>query len=365
MQLLFIILAVPLVLFTGVILWNFFKAPTLENKPRTISSAPKVSILVPVRNEEENIEKCIRSIIFQNYPNFEIIVLDDGSTDKTDDILQRIDGIKMVEGKPLPKGWTGKNWACHQLSQYAGGDLLLFVDADVTLAPNTISDSVNCFTKNKLDMLNCFPTQKMRSFGEWLTVPLMNWLLLTFLPLDLVHLSHSKSFVAANGQYLMIDKKRYFGFGGHSVVQNKIVEDIEIARIMKKNKYRVMTALGGSAVFCKMYGGFSEAIQGFTKNYYAGFNMAPSNFFLMILLFEIFFFLPAILSIVNFTFIWLVLVIAFGRFVQSLNSKQNPVLNVLLHPLQMVVILMIGLNSLIKTRSNKFEWKGREIILKN
>jgi chlorobactene glucosyltransferase len=365
MQILLAILAVPLTIFTFVILWNFFKAPILQNRTHKLKKKPKLSVLIPVRNEERNIERCLRSVELQNYPNFEVIVLNDGSTDETTNILNKFEGIKIIEGKPLPFGWTGKNWACHQLSQYAEGDLLLFIDADVELAPNALSESAERMDRSKIDMLSAFPTQRIKSFGEWLTIPLMNWLLLTFLPLSLVHRSKNNSFVAANGQFLLIDKKKYLAFGGHSAVQNEIVEDMEIARIMKKNKYKVMTALGGSAVYCRMYNSFSEALMGFSKNYYKGFNTTPLNFFMMILFFEIIFLLPAILSIVNFSFIWLVLIIAFGRYVQALNSNQRPVLNVLLHPLQMIVMLIIGLNSIIKARSNKFEWKGREIVLKN
>ena len=210
-------------------------------------------------------------------------------------------------------------------------------------------------------MLSCFPTQRINSIGEWLVVPLMNWLLLTFLPLRFVYTNSRPSFVSANGQLLMIDKKRYLSIGGHSAVQNQLVEDMEIARILKKNNHKIITALGGDAVYCRMYKGFKSSIEGFAKNFYPGFNITPLRFIIMLGIFEVVFFLPVILSIINYSFLWIVVIIAAGRFILSMNSRQNPVLNVLLHPVQMIVMLYVGIISLRKIRSKGIEWKGRKV----
>ena len=146
------------------------------------------------------------------------------------------------------KSGRGKNWACHQLSQKAKGKYLLFIDADVELAPNAISSTAKIMAETKTKMLSVFPTQRIKSFGEWLIVPLMNWLLLAFLPLRQVYASRNNSFIAANGQFILWDRETYFSIGGHQQVANAVVEDMELAR-KAKQKNKIITLLGGNLYF--------------------------------------------------------------------------------------------------------------------
>jgi chlorobactene glucosyltransferase len=198
-----------------------FTAPELKNISKHSDDQKLVSVLIPARNEEKNIEKCIKGVLSQDYQNKEIIVLDDCSTDKTYQIAFAFSdkNIKVITGAPLPQNWLGKNWACNQLAQEANGEYLLFIDADVELKPEVISSAVFELEKSNAALISIFPTQIIKSFGEHFIVPLMNWLLLTFLPLKLVYASSSKSFVAANGQFMLWRKSDYFKLGKHQVVK--------------------------------------------------------------------------------------------------------------------------------------------------
>ena len=167
-----------------------------------------ISVLIPARNEETCIGNCVEDVLNQTYKNYELIILDDESKDGTAKIIvdkiseNRAEGkIKLISGRPKPDDWVGKNWACHQLSLEAKGEYFLFIDADVRLRPHVIESCIHYLNKYKLQMITCFPTQIIKSIGEWLVVPLMNFLLLAFLPLSKVYLSGKRSFIAANGQF--------------------------------------------------------------------------------------------------------------------------------------------------------------------
>ena len=216
--------------------------------------------MIPARNEEDNITELLHSIIQQSYSNYELFVLDDQSEDQTTGVVEALSTknrkINLISGKPLPEGWLGKNWACFQLAQHARGEVLLFLDADVRLSPNALEAALYQMQKNNVVMLSCFPTQKIDSLGEWLIVPLMNWLLLSLLPLKAVVSLPYKSLTAVNGQFILCDKRAYNAIGGHKAVFDQVVEDMEIARKLKVGGYRIMTALGHDAITCRMYSWF-------------------------------------------------------------------------------------------------------------
>lgn len=356
---------IPLLVFTSIAVYNFLQAPRLKKNESKIRHALLVSVLIPARNEEKNIGICLQSVLNQNYKNLEIIVLDDNSDDRTAEIVNKYtnEKIKLVKGEVLPQGWLGKNWACSQLSKYAGGELILFLDADVILSKDAISSVVDIWVENKLKMLSVFPTQYIFTLGEHLIVPLMNWLLLNFLPLTLVFSSDRKSFAAANGQFILFEKKTYNSINGHESVKDKVVEDMELARELKKRGEKIMTLVGDKTIKCRMYNDFKNSFAGFSKNFFPGFNTSPVVFAVLIFFLLLEFFLPFLLVFINYKFISHVVVILAGRIFVSLTSMQNFVFNILLHPIQMIVMLFVGINSLIKTINNQIEWKGRKIKL--
>ncbi len=359
---LFIILFISHSVFLLIVIYNYSSSLYLINVSQKIDSNDFISVLIPARNEEKNIAALLESILQQSFTNYEVIVLDDNSTDNTHSIVLQYSNnnerIKIISGKKLPSGWLGKNWACFQLSEYAKGEYLLFVDADVTFSKNVITNSLNELKKKEASMLSIFPTQIIRGFGAWLVTPLMNWLLINFLPIKFVYKLKSKKFSAANGQFILIEKKVYKAIGKHEAVKDKVVEDMEIARRVKSEGFKIITLLGGNSVYCKMYKSFPDAFNGFSKNFYRGFNLGKPDFILLIILFLVLFMLPLFLLLANSVFTVIVMMIFMERIFISIISKQNWFVNVVLHPLQMIVMIAVGINSVT---SPKIKWKGRPI----
>lgn len=356
----FAILFISHSIFLGIVLFNYSTAPRLYNTRKEITENIFISILIPVRNEEKNIGNLLNSISQQSYDNYEVIVLDDNSEDQSTKIVQEYSSknskVKLVNGKSIPSNWLGKNWACYQLSKYANGEYLLFVDADVTLNKHAVSNAIYEMQKHKLSLYSVFPTQKLASFGEWLVVPLMNWLLLNFLPLKFVNSKKSENLAAANGQFSMMNKEIYEQIGTHEAVKNEVVEDMQFVRLFKRDGYKVRTSLGEDAVFCKMYNSFSDSVNGFVKNFYKGFNVGKTTFIILLLILFFMFTAPLLLYFFNDIFMLIVLMIFFERIFISIMSKQNWFLNLILHPFQMIIMLLIGLKSV---SSKYYNWKER------
>ncbi|NUN08867.1 MAG: glycosyltransferase [Ignavibacteriaceae bacterium] len=364
-EILFAVLLFPTVLLLINAVYNLVEAPRFSAAHSSGEHTEKfISVLIPARNEEKNIAACLDSLCSQNYSKYEIIVLDDQSDDRTAEIVKeyslRDTGIRLISGKSLPSGWLGKNWACHQLSGEAKGEYLLFIDADVTSHPDTLKAANSILALYKPDMLSIFPTQTFTSFGDKFVVPLMNWLLLAFLPLKLVYASRNGSFIAANGQFIMISRETYKKNGGHEAVKDKVVEDMETARSVKNSGGKVMTALGYDMIYCRMYPDFISSFKGFSKNFFPGFNMHPALFVLMILFFEVLFLFPIIAVFWEPLFLVNVLAIVFIRFSVSYLSKAGILENIILHPFQMIVLLAVGINSVYYTKKKKNVWKGRK-----
>ncbi len=362
---LFLTLLIANIIVFIVVAYNLFTAPRIRNIYEKNASNKKVSVLIPARNEEKNINSCLDSVIGQSYYNIEIIVLDDNSEDSTriivEEYLKKDSRIKLIKGEPLPPDWLGKNWACSQLSKNACGDILLFIDADVRLGENALSNALNIYESKNVKMLSVFSTQLINNIGTQIIVPLMNWVLLMFLPLKKVYSSRNNSFVAANGQFIMIDKNVYESFGGHESVRNEIVEDMEIARILKRNGNKIITALGGNGIFCKMYDSFADSLKGFSKNFFTGFNIPIIIFIIMLVFFQFSFMLPFILVFWNYKYLLIVLLIILQRIFVSIMSGQNVLLNLVLHPLQMIMVFVVGINSIVVSKRRSVEWKGRKI----
>jgi chlorobactene glucosyltransferase len=238
--------------------------------------APLISVCIPARNEERNIRACVESILAQDYPNFEVIVLDDRSTDATPEILRQLsapDGrLKVIQGPDLPKGWAGKPHALFQASAASRGlpgAWLCFVDADTFLSPATLS---SCYTKaieTKADMFTIMTFQILGSFWERAVMPIvMTALSVGFSPRK-VNDPNSKDAIA-NGQFILIKRSVYDAIGGHESVKDQIVEDKAISEQVKWNGYRLIVADGHSVARTRMYTSLHEMWEGWTKNIYLG-----------------------------------------------------------------------------------------------
>lgn len=351
-----------LILRFAVTLFNFISNPKLPNSGRRYNDA--VSILIPVRNEEEDILNLLKSIQQQDYTNYEVLVLDDHSTDNTLALCrifaQNDDRFKILPGEELPAEWLGKNFACCQLAKAAAGKYLLFLDADETIANGLIDNAVHRMKVNRLSLLSLFTNQVMLSAGERLVVPLMHFLLLNLLPLRLVRLVKNPLFAAASGQFMLFDADNYHENQWHEQVKNKVVEDIEIMKQLKGYGYNGEALLANGYIFCRMYKTFNEGLQGFGKNLLAGFNhniIGLLIYLVMVVLGPVFiaFFLGFEL------FLFAATLIVLSRVMISLASGQNPWLNIVLHPLQIISLVCIAIVSITNRITHKVSWKGRNI----
>ena len=243
------------------------------------SDAPLISVCVPARNEERNIRPCVESILAQDYPEVEVIVLDDRSTDTTPLILRQLaiqnDRLKVIDGSNLPQGWAGKPHALFQASAAARGEWLCFVDADTFLSPNTLSA---CYTKaieTQADMFTIMTFQILGSFWEKVIMPIvMTALSVGFSPRR-VNDPGSRDAIA-NGQFILIKRSVYDAIGGHESVKDQIVEDKAISEQVKWNGYRLIVANGYSVARTRMYTSLPEMWEGWTKNIYLGLSDRPS-----------------------------------------------------------------------------------------
>lgn len=349
----------------SIILYNYFTAPRLVQKSYSSFNEPFISVLIPARNEEQNISTCLNHLISSTYNNLEIIVLDDASTDRTSNVVSEIksnySNINLIVGKPIPSGWLGKNWACYQLAQEAKGKLFLFLDADVQVSSDSISSAVQIFLEKKVKMLSVFPTQKIKSFGEWLVVPLMDWLLLTFLPLKKIYTSSASSLAAANGQFMLFECETYFKMGGHQAVRHQIVEDMALVKFLKAAGLKVITLLGNDLVKCRMYNNLSTAIDGYTKNFYPGFNLPSITFIVLLLMTFLIFISPMVIVFYDRIMLLILVIILLQIIFVSMLSKQNMFLKILFFTPQLLLLIIIGIKSVISLKRKSVVWKDRII----
>jgi len=353
-----------LILRFTVTLFNFISNPKLTKCGKKYNEL--ISILIPARDEERNIIDLLESIRVQNYKNLEVIVLDDHSSDQTfklcSDFCEADKRFQVVKGKDLPKEWLGKNFACSQLAALAKGEYLIFLDADETIADGLINNSIHRMRLNKLSLLSIFTDQVTVTWGERMVVPLMHFLLLNLLPLRLVRLSANPSFSAASGQFMMFDAENYRTNQWHEQVKEKVVEDIEIMKLIKGNGYKAEALLANGYVHCRMYRSFSEAVEGFSKNFFAGFNYSVFGLFFYLLLVVL-----GPIAITYFLDIELVMfalsLIVLSRIMISLLSGQSVWRNLLLHPFQLLCMVFISVQSVNKHFTKTILWKGR--IIKN
>lgn len=236
----------------------------------------KVSILIPVRNEENNILNLLKSIQQQDYQNYEVLILDDSSTDNTYALCEafaaRHSQFSLLRGKELPPGWLGKNYACYQLAKKATGSFLLFLDADETIAPGLINSALHRMHLKNLGLLSLFTNQEMHTTGERLVVPLMHYILLNLLPLQLVYLIRNRAVAAASGQFMLFNADVYQQYQFHREVKQKVVEDVEIMRLVKDAGFNGEALLANNLISCRAYSGYVDAIKGFSRDVLAAFN---------------------------------------------------------------------------------------------
>ncbi len=371
------------VLVNSLLNWRF--VPRLRPvAPNPVAGpAPSVSILVPARNEETRIAPCLRSLLAQEYPNFEILVLDDRSEDGTAAVARRFGFAtepegrhRLLSGRPLPPRWTGKAWACQQLAEAARGEYLLFTDADTEHHPASVRTALAWARHVNADLLTLWPYQLTGSWSELLVIPLIfvvaggalpHWWLAVLQAnpalARLVGPRRLRSLGAANGQFLLFRRERYQDLGGHRVVANHLVEDVALGRAVAERTvsgFILASASGIDLVRCRMYTSFSEMWEGFTKNLHPLFEGNQAAFAASVLVQAWLFVWPFVAALwrrspavgAQLALVFAVRAFAAARYRTSFWS-------VLLHPFGYSLALLIAGNSYRRASGQGVVWKGR------
>ncbi|RIH80489.1 4,4'-diaponeurosporenoate glycosyltransferase [Calidithermus terrae] len=246
-----------------VALLNAFAFPVL--RPGRRPAPPAVSLLVPARDEAANLPHALPGLLRQGA--LEVVVLDDESRDGTPELVEalaaRHPSLRLVRGEPLPPGWVGKNWACHQLARSARGEVLVFTDADVRWEEGALAALLERYRGG---LLSAMPRQRAGGVLEAAVVPFVLDGLLSFFPHPLLRLPFAWA-GASNGQVLALRREDYLALGGHASVRGSLLEDVALARRAKAQGMKVDLVLGGPLLSVRMYRGYLEAVEGFGKNF--------------------------------------------------------------------------------------------------
>lgn len=341
---------------------NARTAPRLVATDRP-SRHPKVSVLIPARDEAENLPRVLAAWERVEYPDWELLVLDDHSTDATARILEAATAtnphLRVLRGRDLPAGWLGKNWACQQLSEAATGELLLFADADVTPSPEALLASVAMLERERADAVSGFGHQETSHWSSRAVVPLvMEIPLAGFLPMRLAVSRPEPSLAAAVGQWFMFRNEAYRRIGGHAAVRGHVVEDVSLATLLKRSEARLVPALAHDVLRVAMYRDFAQLWRGFSKNIsnaggggLAGFAtvQVPATFA---------FLLPWLLAPSGQILSWISLALLVAlRLGAAALWRRSPAC-LFWHPVGSVLILAIGIRSALSPIW-PVAWKGR------
>lgn len=366
-------LLIYLVIILGITTTNLFVLRPLEATPSP-SRWPHVAVLVPARNEEATIARCVESLLAQDYPDYEIWVLDDQSEDQTVYILKSLADkhprLHILNGQPVPTGWLGKPWACQQLAKASQGELLMFVDADTWHHPAMLRSAVATLIAEEADLLSVIPDEVMITLAEKLAVPLIPWSLLTHFPLAIGQRTRWPPLATAIGQMMLFRRSAYERLGGHAAVRAKVTEDMALAQAVAKQGGRWCLLDGTRLVYCRMYHSFAEVLSGFGKNLFAVFGRnLPLYLFVwlwlgivflspwLVLLWTLLFPAPfsprlALIAILLAALIW-------GLYAWKFRASP---LVVLLYPAVMATAFLLAFHSLAQQLTSSATWKGRSLL---
>jgi chlorobactene glucosyltransferase len=333
---------------------------------------PRASLLLPARDEAVNIAACVQSLLAQDYPDFELLVLDDQSRDRTGEILAEIAArdarLHVLAGRPLPSGWLGKHWACHQLAQLATGEVWLLTDADTVHHPDGLRQAVAALLAERADLITGLPRQVVQSWGERLIVPILPWSLFCFFPLALAERWPWPPLVTAVGQFMLFRRAAYERIGGHAAVRGHTADDVALARRLAAHAGRWRLVDASDVVACRMYRSFRQAFLGFSKSLFAAFGYNPVVFTAIWVWLGLVFLLPPVLvglASAGLAFpVGLPLAataLAVGLWALAIGRLRLPPALLVLYPLSVALILAIATHSLITTATGRAAWKGRRL----
>ena len=341
-----LIIAAGLVSFMLNLILNLRSLRTPPSDSKIPEPAPFISVLIPARDEETNIEACLESLQKQDYPNFEILVLDDNSSDNTANIVERIaakdNRIQLIRGEPLPEGWGGKPFACYQLAREARGSWLLFVDADTIHAPHMLRSVLAMALKFRLSLLSGFSRQLATSLPQKVAIPVLYFVILSWLPLWWLQRSKEPKPTLATGSFLLFPREEYWRIGGHKAVKSRILEDVWLAVETTRHGGRHIAVDLSSVVSCNMYRNVGAMWEGFIKWIYSVAAMSRVAMLGMLVAGYVFFLAPFYwlwneFFVVAAPTVWrevIIFQVAMILFMRGLidNRFKEPAISALLHP---------------------------------
>ncbi len=334
---------------------------------------PLVSVLIPARNEEHNIARCLRSLLRQDYPYLEVLVLDDDSEDRTAAVVARFarrdPRVRLLRGEPLPPGWHGKAYACYQLAQAARGEWLLFTDADTVHSPRSLSASLRAALAEQADLLSYLPRLVTGSFWEKVMLPLIAFFPLFLLPMRLISHSREPLFSMALGPFLLFRRSFYWKIGGHEAVRQEITEDMVFGRLVKQKGGRLALLDGTAVLRVRFYHNLGEIWRGLSKSTYYAFDLPLLAWLGLLGVIWLLFVRPYYLLLTALypgPVDWAVAgppaaqvgIISLGRLLLSRRLRLDRWPG-LFHWLMMIMTAGIVLHSLVQARLGGTVWKGR------
>lgn len=324
----------------------------------------EISVLIPARNEEKNLPRLLQGLIRCDESVGEILIYDDNSEDETAAVVEswaRYDRrIRLINGRDVPAGWLGKNNACYQLATEAGGQYLLFLDADVSVNQSSIDLALSNMKKSRLALFSFFPRQEMITMGEWLLVAQVNIILISLLPLTLSRYIPWSLMTAANGQFMLFDSEIYKKHQFHEKLKTQAVEDVAIAQYIKKRGLKVRTALAPKGLKCRMYQGYREALAGLARSarFFFGGNIVAGWLYV---LFSSLGWLPVLIALPPvYTPAYLMLLISMRIFI-SVVSGVSVIKNLALMPIQQISLIHLFYAATKQLILKQTIWKGRAI----
>lgn len=358
------------ILLAAVWLWLFLRTwRALDSVPRELpappagAALPPVSILVPARNEEgRQLEACLRSLEAQVYPEFEVLAVDDCSTDGTLALLERDAGprLRVIRGTPPPPGWWGKAWALEQAWRQARFDLLLAADADVIWKPDALARGLHFFQAQGLDAMTLIPRIRLETFWERTALPVISWMLIVSTPFHKAnHPRHPAAL--ASGAFVLFRRGLHDALGGYAAVREKINEDAWTVRLLKRNGARVWAGDGGALLETSLYRGLGEIVAGFGKSIYAASGDRPAAALRVGLSIVVLGFLPVAAALLT----WggrIALALLALNFALFLRRMKAPLRYALLAPLGFAVALYTLARAAWRLETGRgVEWKGRRV----
>ena len=357
---------------TALLNFWFFRKPRALVAAYSNTEFPLISILVPARDEQDNIEACVRSLFALNYPNFEVIVLDDHSSDDTYPILCRLRDqdyrLRVLIGAELPADWYGKPFACWQLAKAAQGEYLLMTDADCLFAPDALLLALGAQREQNADLVSLVPDLQCRGFWECLLIPLQYYIIFAFLPTPLIRRTAHPWFAAANGAFLFLTRETYFAVDGHRAVRQQLAEDVKFAQHIKRSGKSMWYGDGSRTYAVHMYHGLDEIWNGFSKNLFPAFSKNLPLLLGIVLQLIVVFVLPPFWALWGWlhgaSWTWMPTVAYVGltgvRLGLTVRFGRDTAAYALLNPLAWALVIGIAFSSAYRSLTGQGNaWKGR------